>query len=136
AGALDHGAVGDRIGERHAQLDDVGAGALGGRHQPARLGQRGIAGREVRHQRALAARAQPRERRLQPWSGCRTLGESRGWPGRGTSRLRPHPTAFPRALATTWTSLSPRPERPTTIVFARGSVLASRMAWATAWADS
>ncbi len=103
SGALDDGAVGERIGERHAQLDDVGATTLGLHHQPARGLQRGVAGGEIGDQRSLVPRAQPRERLVQAAHGA----------------LRPS------ALATTWTSLSPRPERPTTIVFVRGSSLAS-----------
>src|SRR5207302_5684932 len=118
--ALDDGAVGDRVREGHAELDDVGAARRRLQHEPLCGCERGVARREVGHQGALAAGAE--------------IGE-----GRREARLRPgvlHLTSCPSAFATTWTSLSPRPESPTTIAFDRGSVFARRIAWATACADS
>ena len=102
-GPLDDGSVGERIGKGHTQLDDIGAATLGLSHESARGFERRIASREVGHQRTLTTRPQPRKRRVESTHGA----------------LRPS------ALATTWTSLSPRPDRPTTIAFVRGNVFAS-----------
>ena len=53
AGALDHGSIGDRVGKRHAQLDQVRAAAHQRFHQRGRAVRRGIARRQVGDQ-ALA----------------------------------------------------------------------------------
>ena len=44
---LDHGAIGDGIGERHAEFDQIGAAAFERRDQIGRGFGRGIAGREI-----------------------------------------------------------------------------------------
>src|SRR5207253_4622528 len=108
---LDDRSVGERVGERHAELDHVRALARRLPDEPARVPERRIARREVRDQGPLPPGAEPVER-------------------------LPEPRHRPSAPLTTWTSLSPRPERPTTIVCRRGKPLASRIAWATACADS
>ena len=59
--ALDHGTVGDGIGERHAQLDQVRAAALERRHQAGCAVGRGIAGGDVGDQALAAFVAQPFE---------------------------------------------------------------------------
>src|SRR5207253_7093830 len=110
-GPLDDRSVGERVGERHAELDDVSTPARRLPDEPARVPERRVARGEVRDQRPLP-------------------------PGpEGVERL-PQPAHRPSAPLTTWTSLSPRPERPTTIVSRRGRPLASRIAWAAACADS
>src|SRR5205807_2431148 len=94
-GPLDDRAVGERVGEGHAELDDVRTPAGRLPDEPARVPERGVARREVRDQRPLP-------------------------PGpEGVERLR-EPRHRPSAPLTTWTSLSPAPERPTTIVCRRG----------------
>src|SRR2546422_425636 len=87
AGALDHGPVGERVRERYPQLDDVRPAARGLDHEAPRVGERWVTGREVGDERAFAARSQPREGLSEP----------------------AHPISLPSALATTCTSLSPRP---------------------------
>ena len=50
AGFLDHGTIGRRVGERHAQLDDVGTGLGHAVHQfGGDVGER-IAGRDIGNQ--------------------------------------------------------------------------------------
>src|SRR4030095_7075156 len=109
--------VGERVREGHPKLDDVGALPRGLEHERGGGGERGIAGGEVRDEGALATRTQGRERGVEA---------AHGWPF-------PLPSS---AWPTVWTSLSPRPERPTTTIsdfFIRRAAL---MAYATACADS
>src|SRR5581483_1506141 len=47
AGGLDHGTVGHRIAERHAEFDDVGSGFDGGKNNGDRRLYIGIAARDV-----------------------------------------------------------------------------------------
>ena len=47
AGALDHRAIGDRIAERHAQFDDIGAGVNRRERDLARGVEVGIAAGDV-----------------------------------------------------------------------------------------
>ncbi len=120
--ALDHGAVGQRIGERDAQLDDVRP-ALGRLDdQTARRLNRGVARREIGNERALSTTAQRRECIREPLLPAVQGGDL--LPPAAPRLHRPFPRppgsawpfAPPRAWSTVWTSLSPRPESPTTIV--------------------
>ncbi|MNN41327.1 hypothetical protein D3C81_1554410 [compost metagenome] len=63
-GALDHRAVGHRVGERHAQLDHVGAARHQRVHQRHGQAGLGIAGGDERNQALLLLRGQCRERLL------------------------------------------------------------------------
>ena len=94
ARALDDRAVGQRIGERHADLDDVGAGAVERAQDVADRSRSGSpAVTYVTRPVSRRSRAGPVERRRQ----CATWRSLRSRP----------------ALATVCTSLSPRPERLT-----------------------
>ena len=112
-GGLDGGAVGHGIGERHAQLDDVGADAGKLLQDFERAFRIGIAGGDERDEPGAAQRAK--------------LGEARS---DAAHSLRPS------AFATVNTSLSPRPERPSTINLSVASFGAMRITCAMACADS
>src|SRR5690606_12537445 len=97
-GRLDGGTVGHRVGERHADLDHVGAGS----GQAAQDRERGlavrIAGTDIGDEAGAAGLPERREAPLQP------------------SLTRAHaPISIPSALATLGTSLSPRPHMFITI---------------------
>src|SRR5690606_2591437 len=113
-GELDGRAVRHRIGEGHADLDEVGAGA-GQRLQDR---ERGfgirIAGRDEGHERRAA------------------LGAAGGKAPVDTA----HQNCPPRMSATCGTSLSPRPERLTTMMWSCGFCGASSITLARAWAGS
>ena len=53
AGALDHGSIGERIAERHAQLDHIRARIDRGKRNGARGLHAGIAGGEINDQARL-----------------------------------------------------------------------------------
>jgi len=53
--ALDHRAVGERIGKRHAQFDHVGAAAVNRSEQESRSVERGVTGGEVDYEPFRAA---------------------------------------------------------------------------------
>ena len=94
AGGVDHRAVGERVGERHAELDQVGAGApRRPRRSPASASEVGEAAHQVGHQRARA------------WP-CRERGGD-------ASCRRPAAARSRRGSSTSARSLSPRPERQT-----------------------
>src|SRR5262249_18675700 len=114
AGALDPRAVGHRIGERHAELEDVGARLHQRPHE--RHGERRmrIAGGDVRDQ-GLALRFRER---LEAALDAR------------------HQSFFPARSATVCMSLSPRPERLTSRIESFGIDGAIFIACATACADS
>ena len=104
-GALDHRTVGKRIGERHADLEHVGAG-LGDRDDDRRGGVGvGVTGSQIGDEPAALLL-------LEPFEG---LLEAR------------HHTSFPArsAFCTLSTSLSPRPERFTSSTWSRLIVGAS-----------
>ena len=56
--ALDHRAIRDRVGKRHAEFDQVGAPAHQRLHQSRRTLRRGIAGRQIRDQSFAAVALQ------------------------------------------------------------------------------
>src|SRR5260221_7320787 len=114
AGALDHRAVGHRVGERYAELDDVGARLDQRLHQ--RHGKRWmrIARRDVGNER-LALRLRER---LEAALDAR------------------HQSFVPERSATVCMSLSPRPERLTSRIASCGRRGAIFIACATACADS
>src|SRR4029079_8306453 len=88
-------------------------------HEAAGRVERGIARGEVRHQRALAAPAQRREGLL-----------------KARHARAPWPLAERKARSTVCTSLSPRPDSPTTTASVFFILAAARTAWATACAAS
>ena len=114
--ALDHRAVGHGIGERHAQLDDVGARGDQRAHHVERHVERRVTDRDIGHERGTALGAQARERRVDPVRAAR-----HGWraPLAGTEKSRPERSA------TVAMSLSPRPDRLTSSRWSFGSVGAS-----------
>ena len=105
-GALDHGAVGHRVGERHAELDHVGAGGNEPVQDRLHRVARRISGGDVRYQRGAPRGAELRERGVDPI----------------------HWNARPERSATVAMSLSPRPERLTRRILSCGIVAASRIA--------
>src|SRR6185436_4952345 len=114
AGALDDRAVGHRVGERHAEFDDVGARLHQAVHERHR--QRGV--RIARHDvldERLALRLRER---------LETALDAR------------HQSFFPERSATVCMSLSPRPERLTRRIESFGIDRAIFIACATACADS
>ena len=113
AGALDDGAVGEGIGERDAELEDVGAGVDGGERDVAGGGEVGVAGGEVGDEAGLVGESD------RPCLACSP-------PSRRSDRS---------SRARMPMSLSPRPERLTMMmsVLAASSgrgVMASAMACA------
>jgi len=69
AGELDDGAVGDGVGEGDAQLDEVGAAALGGLRPARECGRRGIAGGDVGDEALRPSRFSREKRRRCGFSG-------------------------------------------------------------------
>src|SRR5581483_5291716 len=130
--ALDHRAVRERVREGDADLDDVGAAARDLHHQIARGRQRRVARGEVGDERALAAGPQRGEGGVEPRGRTGRL-RAHAWPP-GPPGWWPLP--LPSARPTVCTSLSPRPDNPTTTVWLVFMRAAARMACATACADS
>src|SRR6185437_11733731 len=97
---LDRRAVRHRIGERHADLDEIGAGLGQLREQPREALAVGIAAGEIGHEPGAPGRCQRGETPADAAFGPRTHGFAH--------------SSTPSALATVLTSLSPRPERLTT----------------------
>ena len=94
SGSLDRRAVGHRIGEGHADFDDVGAGLRQGLDDRKRSSRIGIAGHQEGHEPAT------------PFGGeCREFAVDAGG----------HPIRLPRCSATVKMSLSPRPHMFITI---------------------
>ena len=91
-GRVDHRAVRERVGERHAQLDEVGAGLGVGLADRARRREVGEAAHQVRHQRRAAC---PDAANAAAIVSC------------------PAATAHAGRSSTSARSLSPRPERQT-----------------------
>src|SRR5690606_31053701 len=126
-GSLDSGSIGHRIGERHAELDNVGSG-LGQRlHDRQRCLEIGIATHEIGDQCRAIFLPQAGEKRVDA-GGVHT-----GYP---CVTLRHGQISMPIIVATVWTSLSPRPERLTIMIWSLPMVGAIFTAWAMAWADS
>src|SRR6266545_2296493 len=125
--ALDDGPVGERIRERHAQLDDVGPASPGLQHELARVGERGVARREVRDEGALAPLPKRRE-----GGGEASGGRQRRPPTPTVAAGLPRPFPDAKAVSTVCTSLSPRPDRPTTMLRLFGMAGALRNTQATA----
>ncbi len=92
AGPLNDRAVGHGIRKGHTELDDVGACGCHGAHQRNREIRPGVAGGDKRNKRRATGSAQPFEA------------------GRD-----PAHSSIPSRAATVWMSLSPRPDRFTTI---------------------
>src|SRR6185312_13218557 len=113
AGVLDDGAVRHRIGERHAQLDQVGTGVDQRMHECHRVLRRRIPRGDERDQ-----------------AGARCGGQ------RGKALVDATHMATCSRAAMVCTSLSPRPDRLHRISASCGYSRASLMAWATAWLDS
>ena len=117
--ALDHRAIGDGIGERHAQFDQVRAAALQRRNQRRRAVGRRVACGDIGDQAFLpAVRAADRT----------TFGFA-------CPSARPVTRPVPEILAVNIDVLSPRPERFTTNTLPAAAG-ARRIASATACADS
>src|SRR5229473_6253142 len=110
-----------RVGKWYTQFDDIGAARLEFEHQPRGRFDAGVARHDKRDQRRFIACAQLPE----------FLRDS-------ALRHRSFPAhrLTPSACATVCISLSPRPERLTTITCSRGIVGASFAAYATACALS
>src|SRR5688500_8321898 len=115
AGALDHRPVGHRIGERHAELEDVGARLHQSAHQRHRQRGMRIAGRNVGNERLALVAPEGLESALD---------------------ARHLQNLSPMRSATVCMSLSPRPERLTSRIASFGMVGAIFIACATACADS
>ena len=113
AGVLDHRAVGHRIGERNAELDQIGTDGDQRVHEVDGRFRQGIAGGDKRDQTGAAFGFQ--------------LGEA--------SVDAVH-KVIPSRAAIVCTSLSPRPDRLHRISWSFGSSRASLIACATAWLDS
>jgi hypothetical protein len=143
---LDHRTVGHRIGKRHADLDQVRAGVdqrMQQRHDAVRIG---IAGGDERDQPGAASCAQVGEagvdaivRRAvsrEPGAGSRnSLLSGCRLPVTGYRLFSVH-KLMPSRFAIVCTSLSPRPDRFTSIILSLAMSRASLIACATAWLDS
>src|SRR5205823_1894090 len=123
--ALDHRPVRDRIGERHAELDRIRAGAHKLFDDARRRGGVGIAARDVRDHAASRLGAEMFEETLD-----------------AIHVAPPPPAALAGAgatfssAATCGTSLSPRPLRLAITIASFGIPLPNRSSHPTAWADS
>src|SRR4029077_3011784 len=114
-GKLDRGAVGHRIGERHAELDQVGTGAGQTLQDLVADVDIGIAGADIGHETGALVGLE--------------LGEASGDAAHGQIFM-------PSRSATANTSLSPRPQRFITSRLSLASAGASLVTWAKAWAGS
>ena len=114
------GPVGERIRERDAQLDDVGAAPRRLQDEPARRRERGIARGEVRDEGPLASSAGARRRWRRGVRATSTPASA------ADSARMTIPEASASADSTVCTSLSPRPDRPTTMLWLFGMAGASR----------
>src|SRR5690242_1039449 len=126
---LDHRPVGHRIGERNAELDDVGAGTDQCVEDRRRLGERRVAGGHVRDQYRALRCALLLEHAVDAAHGLASIAPARM---RGDAAQ----AACLARSATVAMSLSPRPERLTSRIASRASVGASLVAYASACADS
>ena len=120
AGRLDRRPVRHRVGERHSQLDYVGAGVRQRLEQGHAARAVGVAGGDERRQAGAPGAAQRGETAVD-------AGGDGGGRGHG---------AAPRRSATAATSLSPRPHMFMTSRLSRGSSGAARMTCASACAGS
>ena len=111
---LDHRAVGHRIGERHADFDQIGAGFGKAAKQPGGSIGVGIARGQIGDKSGSALLLQRREAAFDAARQSLT----------------------PRWSATAKMSLSPRPHMFMTIRWSRGRVGAILATWASAWAGS
>ena len=106
-------AVGQRVGERHADLEAVGAGVERRFGQRVAGGHVREAGRQIREQRAAALGAR------QPLERCGANAASRQVLLRAAG-----------GVATVWMSLSPRPESVTSVMPGCGLARTQARAWA------
>ena len=110
---LDHRTVRHGIGERHPELDEVRTRLHHGVHHRHRRAGRRVAGGDERDERGPLPRRERRE----------------------TGGYAAH-RWIPSMAATVWMSLSPRPDRPTTMTSSGRIPAASFAAYASAWLDS
>ena len=104
AGGVDHRAVGERVGVRDAELDEVGAVVGVGLADPQRGRHVGEAAHEVRHQRGAAAAQRRRPAAMRSWPVC---GDRRDAVAGGLAG------SHSSCAMTSARSLSPRPDRQT-----------------------